>query len=345
MRLSLVKNSKHCRKCSERMTWNDVEFQLRIANRKQLFVRNRLIRGVQNLTALEQRQTSSFSSSTPLAPDHDREGARGSYRPVEHIIVEGTRSTGCPLSKRLWSDAFAERACFIAAANCCLNTVFAVRFSTEPAYISWMKDWRISGVRAARGFIEPCLPSLAKKVPEGPNWVYEIKHDGYRLMVRREHERIRIYSRRGADFTNRFPRIVASIGKLTVQSVMLDGEAIFCDEKGLVQFVHSKQHDAQVKLRAFDILELDGKDLRPRPLVERKAVLARLLKGRPDGIEFSEYLTGDGWAVFQHACRLGCEGVVAKRVDLGYESGRSKRWIKIKNPDAPPAKRIEEGLF
>ena len=210
-----------------------------------------------------------------------------------------------------------------------------------------MSDWRITTVRAARGFLEPCLPSLAKKPPEGPNWVYEIKHDGYRLMVRREDDRVRIYSRRGADFTERFPRIVDAVMKLKLRSVLLDGEGIICDDNGLAQFdlVHFKRNDAEVKLCAFDILELNGTDVRPKPFRNRKLILEELLKSRPDGIEFNEHLTGDGWGVFQHACNLGCEGIVAKRIDLGYDSGRSKRWAKIKNPAAPAAKRIEDGTF
>src|SRR5690349_6932320 len=113
-------------------------------------------------------------------------------------------------------------------------------------------------------------------------------------MVRREDDRIRIYSRRGADFTSRFPRIVTSVGKLAVQSVLLDGEGIVGDEKGLARFdlILSKQHDVQVQLCAFDVLELNGTDLRPRPLSERKATLERLLEASPDGLQFKRAFNG-----------------------------------------------------
>jgi bifunctional non-homologous end joining protein LigD len=142
-------------------------------------------------------------------------------------------------------------------------------------------------------------------------------------------------------------RIVNAVRNMKIRSIFLDGEAVICDANGLAQFdlVHSKANDDEVKLIAFDLLEIDGEDLRTRPLGERKAKLQRLLRSVKNGIEFSEHLTGAGWAVYEHACKLGCEGIVAKRIDLGYESGRSKRWLKIKNPDSPASRRAEEVTF
>jgi len=112
-------------------------------------------------------------------------------------------------------------------------------------------------VRPAFGFIEPCLPTVAKRPPTGPDWIYELKHDGYRLMVRREGDAVRVYSRRGSDFTLRFPRIAETVRRLKVRSVLLDGEGIVYDQNGMPSFdlIHSKQYDREVSLVAFDLLD------------------------------------------------------------------------------------------
>jgi bifunctional non-homologous end joining protein LigD len=209
--------------------------------------------------------------------------------------------------------------------------------------------WRPSSsvTLPAFGFIPPCIPTVAKKAPAGPDWLYELKHDGYRLMVRRDGDRVRIYSRRGSDFTPRFPRIVEAVRKLKVKSVLLDAEGIVYDEHGMPSFdlIHSKQHDREASLVAFDLLELDGENVTKNDLLARKLRLKVLVGRLRAGIEYNDHIEGNGAEIFAAACRLGHEGVVAKRKDLGYESGRSKRWLKIKNPDSPAAKRIEEETF
>jgi bifunctional non-homologous end joining protein LigD len=163
----------------------------------------------------------------------------------------------------------------------------------------------------AHGFIEPCIPSVAKKAPAGADWLYE-------LIVRQIDDKVRIYSRRGADFTPRFPRIVDAVRRLKVKSVLLDGEGIVYGHAGLPDFalIHSKEYDREVSLVAFDLLELDGEDVRKRPLLERKTRLAKLITKMRDGIEFVEHIEGDGADIFRAACKLGHEGVVAKRKDL-----------------------------
>jgi bifunctional non-homologous end joining protein LigD len=116
--------------------------------------------------------------------------------------------------------------------------------------------------RFAPGFVEPCLPTSATKVPIGPEWAYEIKHDGYRFMVRRVEERVRIFTRRGHDWTERFPRVVAAVRKLRAQSLLIDGEGVVCDAKGVASFdrLHSKRYDEEVSLCGFDLLEINGED-------------------------------------------------------------------------------------
>jgi bifunctional non-homologous end joining protein LigD len=135
--------------------------------------------------------------------------------------------------------------------------------------------------------------------------------------------------------------------RLRATSALLDGEGIVYDHKGMPNFdyIHSKEYHREVSMIAFDLLELNGEDVRPQPLIQRKTWLEKLVSKVRDGIEFSEHLEGDGADIFRAACRLGHEGVIAKRKDLPYESGRSKRWLKIKNPHAPAAQRIEEGTL
>jgi bifunctional non-homologous end joining protein LigD len=173
--------------------------------------------------------------------------------------------------------------------------------------------------------------------------VHEIKHDGYRLLVWRDGERVRLFTRRGFDWTRRYPWIVHSACRLPVTRFLIDGEAACCGEDGITDFerLHSRADDASVFLFAFDLLAIDGADIRRERLDDRRAKRRKLL-GRPDGIWFSEHLAGDGERVFRHACKLGLEGIVSKRRDAPYRSGRSKAWLKIKNPESPAMGRLIE---
>ena len=129
-----------------------------------------------------------------------------------------------------------------------------------------------------------------------------------------------------------------------VQSCVIDGEAIVTDDKGLAVFDLFREHRHHVgaELCAFDMIELDGEDLRRSKLEERKRTLAKLLGRFQPGIVVNKYFEGDGAVIFEHACALGCEGIVSKRLGSSYRPGRSDRWLKIKNPDAPAARRLEE---
>jgi bifunctional non-homologous end joining protein LigD len=129
-----------------------------------------------------------------------------------------------------------------------------------------------------------------------------------------------------------------------LRSCLIDGEAVVCDENGLAVFdlIRGYRHDAAAVLCAFDLLELDGEDLRHAPIEERKGLLAKLLRHPHEGIAFNEHHTDNGAIVFRHACALGCEGIVSKRLGSPYRSGRVDRWVKIKNPDAPAVRREAE---
>ena len=195
------------------------------------------------------------------------------------------------------------------------------------------------------GFIAPCLPSSAPQAPSGEEWLHEIKHDGFRVIARKEGTRMKLYSRPGNDLTDRFPLIVEALAKLRPRSCIIDGEAVACGDDGIASFdrIRYRHHDASVFLYAFDLIELDGDDLRRDPLAVRKATLASLLARSAPGLRFNEHLDEhDGPLVFQHACKLGLEGIVSKRRNSPYRSGRSPDWIKSKNPAAPAVSREAE---
>jgi bifunctional non-homologous end joining protein LigD len=194
------------------------------------------------------------------------------------------------------------------------------------------------------GIIEPCLPSPAKAPPSGPGWLHEIKHDGFRILARRDGAGVRLITRAGNDFSSRFPFIAMAVGKLPVRSCFIDGEAIVCDDNGLAVFDLIRRHGAIATAVhcAFDLLELDGKDLRRQPIEERKRLLAKLLRGSHLSIVLNETFEEDGGIVFRGAGKLGCEGIVSKRLGSPYRSGRSAHWVKVKNPKAPAVKREAE---
>jgi bifunctional non-homologous end joining protein LigD len=194
------------------------------------------------------------------------------------------------------------------------------------------------------GFVEPCIPTRASKAPVGPDWVHEFKHDGYRLIVRREGATVRLFTRRGHDWTERYPGIASAAAKLRARSFTLDGEAVVCGADGVAVFdaLQRRGTVGDAILQAFDLLEFSGKDHRPLPLGRRKNRLIRLLANVPPGIELTEHTHVDGAAVFWHACAMGLEGIVSKRLTAPYRSGVSKDWIKVKNPDSPAMRRARE---
>ena len=194
------------------------------------------------------------------------------------------------------------------------------------------------------GFIPPCLPTKADSPPSGALWLHEIKHDGFRVVARKDGDHVRLYSRPGNSLTERFPLIVEAMSSLRSRSCILDGEAVACDENGLPSFdrIRYRRHDATVFLYAFDLIELNGDDLRREPLEVRKATLASVLAKAALGLRLNEHIEAEGTTVFAHACKMGLEGIVSKRKGSLYRSGRSPDWLKMKNPAAPAVKREAE---
>jgi bifunctional non-homologous end joining protein LigD len=194
------------------------------------------------------------------------------------------------------------------------------------------------------GFIAPCLPTKAHTLPSGGLWLHEIKHDGFRVIARKDGDRVRLYSRPGNDLTYRFPLIVEALARLRSRSCIIDGEAVCCDEDGMPNFdrIRYRRHDATVFLYAFDLIELSGEDLRREPLEVRKATLKSVLAKAGPGLRLNEHIEADGPTVFPHACKMRLEGIVSKHKSSTYRSGRSPDWLKCKNPACEAVKREAE---
>ena len=194
---------------------------------------------------------------------------------------------------------------------------------------------------------EFCLPMVGAKVPAGPEWLHEIKYDGYRLRVERNGDRVRLVTRGGYDWTKRFPWIAEAALKNRQKQFVIDGEAVILGVDGISDFdaLHSGRHNEEVQFCAFDVLAMDGDDLRDLPLSMRKTNLARLLARRPDGIFVNPFELGEiGPDLFRKACEFGLEGLVSKHRDRPYRGGRQKHWIKVKNRKHPAMSRVMDAL-
>ncbi|MFL4983676.1 MAG: DNA ligase D [Xanthobacteraceae bacterium] len=195
----------------------------------------------------------------------------------------------------------------------------------------------VPGARRAPlpGFIAPCDPILREQAPTGDEWAYEIKADGYRAQVHLNEGKVTIYSRTGFNWTRQFASIAQAAARLQARTAIIDGEAVVYGETGLPDFQAlrrelGKWKTGRLVYHAFDLLYLDGFDLRNVAYVERKRLLQTLLAGAPEQIVYVDYLEGDGEQIFRHACKMGLEGVLAKRRDAPYRSARQESWIKLK---------------
>ena len=196
----------------------------------------------------------------------------------------------------------------------------------------------LPGARKARmpGEQAPELATLVEEAPEGPDWLHEIKYDGYRALCRISSGKARIFTRRGNDWTAKFGSLAAEIAKLPVREAWLDGEIVAAGENGISSFSALQEAlgangttDGLVYY-VFDVPYLDGYDLTSVPLVHRKAALTKLL-GRARGrIRYSDHIEGRGEAVFDRACVQGLEGIVSKRASSPYRPGRGREWLKVK---------------
>ncbi len=193
---------------------------------------------------------------------------------------------------------------------------------------------------ALPAFVEPCLATLADRAPQSDNWIHEIKFDGYRIQARLDGGTVKLLTRRGLDWTHKFPSIAEAVALLPAKTVLIDGELVVEDDNGVSSFSLLQQdlkdgrHDRML-FYVFDLMHLDERDLKPLPLIERKQALARLLKNasKRAPVRLSESLTEPGPTLHKYACKMGLEGIVSKLADAAYHSGRGHDWIKTKCSD------------
>ena len=197
----------------------------------------------------------------------------------------------------------------------------------------------ISGVSNRLAFISPLTPSAAVRPPQGDDWLHEPKWDGFRFQVIKDGSSVRLYSRHGAEYSDRLPGIAAAFAKLPTSSAILDGELVLIDPRGAAHFYRlmsqmrtSSPDEGQLMFLVFDLLHQDGVDLRDLPLTERKRDLRRLC--RKSRVPFMREVQTfpNGPLLFDHCSKFGFEGVVSKRLASRYTGGPSRNWVKTKCP-------------
>jgi bifunctional non-homologous end joining protein LigD len=183
-------------------------------------------------------------------------------------------------------------------------------------------------------WIPPQLCQPVETTPSGPQWVHEIKLDGFRMAARIGAGRVQLLTRTGLDWSDKYPSAVAALAKVRAENAYLDGELCGIGDDGLPSFSLTQaasdgQRGVRIVYFAFDLLHLDGRAIAGQPLIERKALLQPLVAGIP-GLQFNDHETGDGELIHRHACQLGFEGVVSKTVDAPYAPGNRGLWRKSK---------------
>jgi bifunctional non-homologous end joining protein LigD len=183
-------------------------------------------------------------------------------------------------------------------------------------------------------FIRPCNPVPVARPPAGPGWLHETKHDGFRILGWKQGQRVTLWSRRGTEVTDGLTTIARAVAGLPAENAIVDGEAVVFHLDGRSDFeaLLTREGSELAALVAFDLLRLEGEDLRLRPIEKRRLALSRLVAGL-DGVLFSEASAAEGALVFAEACARGLEGIVSKRSGSFYQSGRSRDWLKTRNPE------------
>jgi bifunctional non-homologous end joining protein LigD len=197
------------------------------------------------------------------------------------------------------------------------------------------KAVRRKGPAALPAFRSPQLATLVDSVPEGRNWIHEIKFDGYRALVAAAGEQVRIYTRSGLDWTDKFRAVADAVASLDLPSCLMDGEIVALDSKGNPSFSELQKRlkgesDAPLHLHLFDLLNEDGHDLTKLGTVERKARLAALIPADTAVVQIADHVIGAGEKLFEAMCGAGQEGIISKRADASYRHGRSNDWLKVK---------------
>ncbi|HEY6861573.1 MAG TPA: DNA ligase D [Pseudolabrys sp.] len=222
------------------------------------------------------------------------------------------------------------------------NKPTAIKSSKGNVRLVPSKDDPPAGARHAAlpVFVAPCLATLSDKAPDSDNWVHEIKFDGYRIQAHLDRGKVKLLTRKGLDWTKKFPTIADAVAKLPVRTALIDGEVVVEGDDGISSFsllqqdLKAERHDRMV-FYVFDLMYLEGADLKSLPLGARKDALEKLLKRQParGPLRLSESLTEPGTTLLRHACKMGLEGIVSKVADAPYRSGRSHDWVKTKCSD------------
>lgn len=281
------------------------------------------LRGRWHLVRMRPRDRDRGRSHWLLIKASDAEARRGTAGAITERAAESVL-TGRGLDEvandadRVWSSKTGER------------DAPAIAAPGDPSALPGARRLRMPRT------VAPQLATLVTAAPDGEDWLHEIKFDGYRLVCRIERGKARLYTRAGKDWTDSFPSLAASLEKLPLDTALLDGEAVVFDAEGRSRFqllqnaLGGKRADFQLAL--FDLLYLDGFDLRGAPLIERKRLLRQLLARGPSGapLRYSDDVHGRGAAFFEAACKRGVEGIVSKRADAPYGAGRSRAWLKVK---------------
>ena len=220
------------------------------------------------------------------------------------------------------------------------SAVWSSNKAPKKNFKAWRGKSKAKSKRSRNGvsadFVEPQLAALDTHAPTGTQWLHELKYDGYRIEARKAGDNVTLFSRSGLDWTVRFPAIAKALLTLPCDSALIDGEAAYVLPSGVTDFKSLQEHidkpDPAIRYFAFDLLSLDGKDLRKEPLIARKERLRKLMaaKGVSDFLIYSDHVVGEGPAFFEKASAANLEGIMSKRADAPYRSGRGKSWLKIK---------------
>jgi bifunctional non-homologous end joining protein LigD len=194
---------------------------------------------------------------------------------------------------------------------------------------------RAAGGAGLPQWIRPQLTQLVDEAPDGPEWLHEIKFDGYRMHARLDHGAVRLLTRTGLDWTHKYPAIAAAVASLPATQAYLDGELCGVRPDGvtsfsMIQTASDSGNAAALVFFLFDLLYLDGENVSAQPLVERKARLAALLANARSPLHYCDHQIGHGRAFHEKACAIGLEGVVSKRADAPYAPGNRGLWVKVK---------------
>jgi ATP-dependent DNA ligase len=186
-------------------------------------------------------------------------------------------------------------------------------------------------------WVAPQLTQLVDAAPDGDQWLHEIKYDGYRMHARLDRGAVKLLTRTGLDWTAKYPAIAKAVAELDARQAYLDGELCGVGPDGItmfniVQLASDSGNAAALVLFLFDLLHLDGEDLRSRSLIKRKERLSALLANAGPSLHYSDHVIGQGPAFYEKACAMQVEGIVSKRIDAPYTPGNRGLWRKVKLP-------------